>query len=222
MENLLSQTTRNGKLIVFEGISGCGKSSQLVLLNKHLERDGFQVICSSWNSDPTVSEIISYCKRSRAFTPITWSILHAVDFAKRYVEIVLPALEKGMVVLLDRYIYTSIARDSTRGIAQSYIQKLYEYAVKPDGIIYIRTPVEVAFHRRLDRYNKLAFYSSGGDVFGADNLENSWKLYNEAISARYDECFSKACLNILQIDGTESFDEIAGKIYAFAINTIRM
>ena len=216
----MNRNNDNGKLIVFEGISGCGKSSQIELLQTRLKRDGIRVITSSWNSDPTITEIISHCKRTRIFTPITWSILQAADFAKRYVEIVLPALEDGMIVLLDRYIYTSIARDSIRGVDPSYIKKLYDYAKLPEGIIYIRTPVDVAFRRRINRYNKLAFYSSGGDVYGTKNLENSWMLYNEAISSQYDEFF-REYTNILCINGTESVERIADQVYAFTMSIVK-
>ena len=64
----MNRNNDNGKLIVFEGISGCGKSSQIELLQTRLKRDGIRVITRSWNSDPTITEIIPLQKNSNIHT----------------------------------------------------------------------------------------------------------------------------------------------------------
>ena len=54
-------------------------------------------------------------------TPMTFSLLHATDFAHRLVHHILPPLKAGMIVLADRYVYTAFARDVVRGCDRSWV-----------------------------------------------------------------------------------------------------
>lgn len=57
-------------------------------------------------------------------------------------------------------------------------------------------------------------------MYGTKNLENSWMLYNEAISSQYDEFF-REYTNILCINGTESVERIADQVYAFTMSIVK-
>ncbi|HEX9318935.1 MAG TPA: hypothetical protein VF884_08370 [Nitrososphaeraceae archaeon] len=96
-----------GKLIVVDGIDGSGKSTQLRLLEKWLQSKGSSVFLTEWNSSETVRRITSKGKRKGRLTPITFSLLHATDFADRNERNILPLLHAGYTVLADRYIYTA-------------------------------------------------------------------------------------------------------------------
>ena len=104
-----------GKLVVVEGIDGSGKSTQIRLLEKWFRSKNIPVFLTEWNSSETVKQITSKGKRKGRLTPITFSLLHATDFADRYERNILPLLQSGYVVLADRYIYTAFARDIVRG-----------------------------------------------------------------------------------------------------------
>src|SRR3989441_12046202 len=72
-----------GKLIVVEGIDGSGKSTQLSLLRKWLDAKGYNIFFTEWNSSELVKETTRRGKKTKILTPLTFSLLHATDFANR-------------------------------------------------------------------------------------------------------------------------------------------
>src|SRR6516164_7063086 len=70
-----------GRLFVVEGTDGSGKSTQLSLLYQWLKSEGYSVFFSEWNSSPLVKDTTRRAKKRRLFTPTTFSLLHATDFA---------------------------------------------------------------------------------------------------------------------------------------------
>ena len=72
-----------GRLFVVEGIDGSGKSTQLALLQKWLESEGYGTYFSEWNSSPLVRDVTRRGKKKRMLTPMTFSLIHATDFADR-------------------------------------------------------------------------------------------------------------------------------------------
>src|SRR5688572_32331636 len=78
---------------------------------------------------PPRSTLFPYTTLFRS--PITFSLLHATDFADRYERNILPLLHAGYIVLADRYVYTAYARDIVRGCNPNWVKKIYEFAIKP-------------------------------------------------------------------------------------------
>src|SRR5256885_7115838 len=120
-----------GRLFVGEGTDGSGKSTQLQLLYQWLKAEGYPVFLSEWNSAPLVKATTRRAKKRRLFTPATFSLLHATDFADRTERDIVPPLKAGAIVLADRYIYTAFARDVARGCDREWVRKVYSFAVKP-------------------------------------------------------------------------------------------
>jgi dTMP kinase len=104
-----------GKLFVVEGTDGSGKSTQLALLYQWLKAEGYPVFFSEWNSSPLVKDTTKRAKKRHLFTPATFSLLHATDFADRTERDIIPPLKAGAIVLADRYIYTAFAAAIARG-----------------------------------------------------------------------------------------------------------
>ena len=80
-----------GTLIVVEGVDGSGKSTQMSLLKDWLNSTVNGVIFTEWNSSRLISETTKKAKKKNLLTPRTFSLLHAVDFADRLEQIIVPA-----------------------------------------------------------------------------------------------------------------------------------
>src|SRR3989454_6377378 len=138
-----------GKLIAVEGLDGSGKSTQIRLLKRWLELEGYKVFFTEWNSSELVRKATRKGKKKKILTPTTFSLIHATDFADRYERQILPLLRAGYIVLADRYVYTAFARDVVRGVDQEWVTKLYSFAVHPDITFYFRVPLETSLNRIL-------------------------------------------------------------------------
>ena len=123
VNNLKTPHTYPGRLFVVEGIDGSGKTTQLGLLAKWLSASGHRVFVTEWNSSVLVKAATKLGKKKNSLTPMTFSLLHATDFASRLYHQILPPLKAGMIVLADRYIYTAFARDVVRGVANEWVRK---------------------------------------------------------------------------------------------------
>ena len=164
LNNLTKPHEYPGKLFVVEGIDGSGKTTQLALLAKWLTAEGHRVFVTEWNSSALVKAATKTGKKKNALTPMTFSLLHATDFADRLLYKIIPPLKAGMIVLADRYAYTAFARDVTRGVDRQWVRELYSFAVRPDLALYFRVPIDVSLDRLMARRVKLKFYEAGMDL----------------------------------------------------------
>src|SRR5882672_12654420 len=129
---LLVPNRHRGKLIVVEGIDGSGKSTQLSLLSQWLRSQGYAVAFSEWNSSQLVKQTTRRGKKKEMFTPTTFSLLHATDFADRLESYITPLLKAGAIVCADRYAYTAFARDVVRGVSSGWVRNLYSFSTRPN------------------------------------------------------------------------------------------
>lgn len=193
-----------GKLFVVEGTDGSGKSTQLALLHQWLKTEGHPVFFSEWNSSPLVKDTTRRAKKRRLFTPTTFSLLHATDFADRTERDIIPPLKAGAIVLADRYIYTAFARDVARGCDRSWVRSLYRFAVRPTVAFFFRAPLDVAIDRIVSGRPDLKFYEAGLDMGWADDPEESFKIFQGRILEEYDRMVSE--FGLTMIDATRSIE----------------
>jgi dTMP kinase len=109
-------------LILVEGIDGSGKSTQIALLSQWLRLRGYAIAFSEWNSSPLVRETTRRGKKKEMFTPTSFSLIHATDFADRMERYILPLLKAGAIVCADRHAYTAFARDVVRGVDRAWVR----------------------------------------------------------------------------------------------------
>lgn len=195
----------NGRLIVVEGIDGSGKSTQISLLAQWLRLRGFAVAFSEWNSSPLVHETTRRGKRKEMFTPTTFSLLHATDFADRLERYILPLLKAGAVVCADRYAYTAFARDAVRGVDPAWVRNLYRFAIKPNLAFYFKVPLEVALGRILGGRNALKYYEAGMDLGLSRNIEESFRIFQGRILLQYEAMIEEMGFHV--IDATKSIEK---------------
>jgi dTMP kinase len=205
LNNLSTPHEYPGKLFVVEGIDGSGKTTQLGLLAKWLVASGHRVFMTEWNSSALVKAATKAGKKKNALTPMTFSLLHATDFADRLLYKIIPPLKAGMIVLADRYAYTAFARDVARGVDRQWVRDLYSFAVRPNLSVYFRVPIEVSLDRLLARRVKLKFYEAGMDMGWSTNATESFRRFQTLVLDEYDPIVAEHGLHV--IDATGSITE---------------
>lgn len=197
---MLQPKTHKGKLIIVEGIDGSGKSTQIDLLNKWLLAQGLTVYFSEWNSSSLVKSTTRMGKKEKMFTPTTFSLLQATDFADRWENHIYPLLKAGAIVLADRFAFTAFARDVARGVDRGWVRNLYSYAVQPDIAFYFRVPLDVAVERILSSRAQIKYYEAGMDLGLSENKVTSFRLFQQRILDEYDQMVDEYGFTV--IDGT--------------------
>ena len=191
-----------GKLIIVEGIDGSGKSTQLSLLSQWLRSRRLVVSFSEWNSSPIVKGTTRRGKKKQRFTPTSFSLIHATDFADRLERHILPMLEAGAVVCADRYAYTAFARDVARGVQRAWVRNLYRMAVEPDLAFLFRVPLNVALQRILGGRSALKHYEAGMDLNLSPDIKESFALFQQRILEEYDSMAEEMGFHVIDATGT--------------------
>ena len=193
-----------GTLICVEGIDGSGKSTQLAILHDWLCETVNDVIFTEWNSSRLISQTTKLAKKKSQLSPRTFSVLHAVDFADRLEQIIIPALKAGFIVLADRYVYTAFARDVARGVNSDWVRNMYGFAIKPDLTIYFKVPVDVSL-KRICANRQPKFYEAGMDLKLSNDAYESYRIFQGRVIYEYDRMVDE--YGLIQMDGTNSIHE---------------
>jgi dTMP kinase len=197
-----------GHLIVFEGLDGTGKTTQIELLRKHLAQRGYPVVLTSWNSSRLISKAIKRAKKARLLTPYLYSALHAADFLYRMEHIILPALHEGFIVIADRYAYTALARDRARNIDRQWIEAVYAMAMKPDLGIYCTTSIEDSLERVMERNSGdlPSYYESGMDVLSGHDPRGAYREFQRTVASEYDRIRTEH--GLVEVDTSRSIEDV--------------
>lgn len=142
-----------GVFIVFEGIDGSGKSTHIKLLAEELRGRGLSVLETSEPSKDRIGTFIrEYAERNGdRFTLETETLLFAADRYEHVRQVIAPALKRGMVVISDRYFYSSIAYQGATGIDLDWIREMNRFAPRPDLGILLDILPESSLERVNDR-----------------------------------------------------------------------
>ncbi len=190
-----------GTLIVVEGVDGSGKSTQISLLRDWLLSTVEDVIFTEWNSSKIISDTTKKGKKKNLLTPRTFSLLHAVDFADRLEQIIVPALKAGFIVLADRYVYTAFARDVARGVDPEWVRNMYGFSINPDLALYFQVPVEISLDR-ICTNRAPKFYEAGMDLHLSNDPYESYKIFQGRVINEYDKMVDQ--YDLIKIDGTDT------------------
>lgn len=138
-----------GKLIAFEGIDGCGKSTQLQLLADALAARGVDVVTTREPTDGEHGRRIREMARSGKSVDPRQELEWFVDDRREHVsELIEPALEAGRTVLTDRYYLSSVAYQGARGLDAKAILEASEAEFPlPDLAIVVEVTPEHGIER---------------------------------------------------------------------------
>lgn len=203
-----------GIFISFEGIDRCGKSTQVEKLTLQLQEDGYPVLTLR---DPGGSEISEQIRKillsihNMHIDPITELLLYEAARAQIVAEKIRPALQKKMIVLIDRfYDSTTAYQGYGRGLDLQAIEKANMLAtggLVPDLTIFIDINWEEAERRR------------GRSAH--DRMESEDQYFFERIRNGYIQIVQENAKRVKLIDGNLSIESIGEKIYHEVTRVIR-
>nr|WP_122012005.1 dTMP kinase [Maliibacterium massiliense] len=143
-----------GRLIVFEGQDGAGKSTQMDLLEARLRQAGRAYVRTREPGGVPIAEKIRALlldPENNAMDPRCEAYLYAAARAQHVAQVIQPALAQGKVVLCDRFIHSSLAyQGCARALGEEAVRRLNDLALQgvwPDVVFYFALPVAEGIRR---------------------------------------------------------------------------
>jgi len=199
--------------ITFEGIEGCGKSTQAKRLVNRLRELAVPLVFTLEPGGTNVGQKIRHIlldSRNKHLSPLTELLLYAADRAQHVEEVIKPALEQEKWVLCDRFFdATTVYQGYARGLDMKLIDTLNEKAspgIRPDITFLIDCAVEIGLERALKR-NRIQFQE------GQDRFERETKDFHEAVREGYLTMAMGDRERFVVIDGTLKEDELEELIF---------
>jgi dTMP kinase len=142
-----------GRLLAFEGLDGCGKTTQLARLARALRRAGHDVVETAEPTDGASGRRIREMARSGASVPAEQELRWFVEDRREHVrEVVAPALRAGRLVLSDRYFLSTVAYQGALGLDWRAILADSEAEFpRPDLVLLLEVGVDAALARVRSR-----------------------------------------------------------------------
>ncbi len=192
--------------ITFEGCEGVGKSRQIRFLEEYLQKINKEYYLTREPGGTPVSEQIRNVildGKNVSMTDECEALLYASARVQLLKEVVKPRLERGELVICDRYIDSSLAYQGyARGLGVDFIEKINDYAIKnfmPDYTIFLNLPPEQAFKRK-------------GGVDKNDRLELSGIDFHNKVYNGYIELSKKYASRFIVIDASGTKEQTHAKI----------
>lgn len=190
------KNTYPGKFIVFEGLDGSGQSTQAALLKEYLEKKGREVLLTK---EPTkeseagkkIREVV--VEKSISVSPQELQQLFTVDRAEHLEKMVIPALQKGIWVISDRYFFSTFAYGTSHGVDLEWLIEQNSKFLLPDMTFLLKVSPAVCVERIQTRGKGVTLFEE------QEKLERIWKVY---------ETFPKRFENIHVINGEQPIEKV--------------
>lgn len=183
----MTKLVRRGKLIVFEGTDGTGKSTQLQLLGDYLQNKGYSVLTTREPTEGRYGQQIRslYMDRNRYRREEELELFLA-DRREHVEKLLVPALEQGKVILCDRYFLSTVAYQGARGFDPEHILGLNHFAPDPDVALLFHVPLDTCLDRITSgRGDKLNDFEQRENLARVDAIFSSIKRpYIQPVDAR--------------------------------------
>ncbi len=200
--------------ITFEGIEGCGKSTQARRIADRLERAGIPLILTR---EPGGTAIGNHIRRillasgNRDLHPLAELLLYEADRAQHVANVVKPALAKNKWVLCDRYFDATTAYQGyARGQGVHVTDRLNEMAsfgITPDVTFLLDCPVSVGIARALKR-------NVEDETVDQDRFEKEKTAFHEAVRHGYRELAKNNPERFIVVDATKPEDRLEASIFS--------
>ncbi|MFA6241785.1 MAG: dTMP kinase [Candidatus Hydrogenedentales bacterium] len=195
-----------GCFITFEGVEGCGKSTQLVLLKEYLASQGREVEVTREPGGTPIAEAIRRVlldPNNHALTPVAEVLLYAAARAQHVAERIRPALEAGKIVLCDRFADSTTAyQGAGRALPEATIAALHRIATEgvwPELTIILDIDPEIGLERAAARR-------------GLDRIENESIEFHRRVRAGFLSLARIEPDRVVLVDGARSVEAVAEDI----------
>ena len=204
---------RNGMFITFEGIEGCGKSTQARMLKEFLIKKGKRVFLTREPGGPKIAEEIREMLLSVAnkeMLPQTEVLLYMASRSQHTGEWIIPELEKGKIVISDRYYDSTFAyQGAARKIDGKLIDTIRRYAtfgLIPKITFLVDLPEEIGLSRILAK--------------DADRLEQESMEFHKKVREGFLDIAKKEPERFKILDGKKSIKEIHNDVINIIIKEL--
>lgn len=195
---------KKGVFICIEGLDASGKTTHAHRLVRNLRRKGFDAF---YTTEPSRGEIGRFIRtyilqRKRRVPSVVEALLFAVDRVDHVEKEIKPMLEKGKIVVSDRYVYSTLAYQGAAGLDIKWIEEINRLALSPDLAIYIDVPPEVVV-KRIRRKKSV--------------------MERLGTQRRVREVYMKFVENgkLVPVDGNRRKDEVAKDILTVVLNFLK-
>ncbi len=200
-----------GRIVVFEGPDGAGRSTHIRLIKEWLEDLGLPAVDTGLTRSDLAGRGIDRAKTGHRLDAVTLNLFYATDFCDRLERVILPSARAGMVVLADRYFYSLIARACVRGMPREWMDGLYGFAPIPDKVIYLDVDVEQLLPRTLNA-GAIDYWESGQDFLKGNDPHSTYVAYQTEMIRQLRELASIHSFDMVDARGpiSQTFKAIRG------------
>ena len=196
--------TRTSLFIVFEGVEGCGKSTQAKLLAGRLAASGISHVLTREPGGTSTGEALRTLLLHGETLAVETELLMILAARSAHVhEVVGPALERGEVVVCDRFELSSFAYQGiARGLGLEKVRSLNAFAtggVTPDLTVVVDVPIDVGVARRAKVRS------------GNDRIESAGDEFHQRVAEAY-RLLARSEEGAVLVDGTPAQNEVAHTI----------
>ncbi len=199
--------------ITFEGIEGCGKSTQARMLKEYLIKEGKSVFLTREPGGPKIAEEIREILLSvenKEMLPQTEVLLYMAARSQHTGEWIIPELEKGKIVISDRYYDSTFAyQGAARKIDGKLIDTIRRYAtfgLVPDITFLVDLPEEIGLSRILAK--------------DADRLEQESMKFHKKVREGFLDLANKEPERFVVLDGNKSIKEIHKNVISIILKEL--
>jgi len=213
LNKLISQSTKSkGLFITFEGGEGVGKTTQINLLKSYLLNINYKVVCSREPGGTVEGEQVRkllVSGSSKTWDPISEALMFNASRRQHINKIIFPSLDKGYIVLCDRFIDSTIVYQGYAGsIEQSILKDLHKkfcYNLYPDLTFFLDLEASLGLKRTRKR----------SDYKEENRFENFGLDYHNKISKGFNNLANNNKERIITIDASQSIEQISKNIINF-------
>jgi dTMP kinase len=204
---------KSGLFITFEGSEGCGKSTQIGLLEERLKEEGREVLRLREPGGTELGEkirnLFQHDEAGEGMSPETELLLVNASRAQLVREKIRPALERGAIVLCDRFYDSTVAYQGYgRGLDLALVRRVIDVAVgdtRPDCTFLISLPRQLAEHRLKIR--------SALDEWSDDRMEKSERDFFERVEEGFFDLNASEGGRIHLIEGSRAIEVVQAEIW---------